>query len=196
MLKRSGKCAARMSRYTGVEIDPYTAKSIFIFGFVASISFLSAYAARETKKVGPIELPQSMEAQRKRQNDPRRPPWPLLHQRVVLLREGKGSPEDIALIWQQAKYYYPADWLIPLELIQVLKYSNATFLQNYVPDPDLLRKEILTHMMDVKYGRVKDETGSRVNRDVKEILSIAIADLEQLDLSGSREIPLVPKQHT
>ncbi|EPY35383.1 hypothetical protein AGDE_03312 [Angomonas deanei] len=136
-----------------------------------------------------------MEAERARRSDPRRPPWPLLHQRVVLLREGKGSPEDIALMWEQCKHYYPSDWLIPLELTQVLKYTSGKYLQNYVADPDQMRKEVLIQLLDVKYGRVKDPNGVRINRDVEEIISMAVDDLENMDLNPSAEGTLVPR-HT
>nr|3HA4_A Chain A, Mix1 [Leishmania major]3HA4_B Chain B, Mix1 [Leishmania major]3HA4_C Chain C, Mix1 [Leishmania major]3HA4_D Chain D, Mix1 [Leishmania major]3HA4_E Chain E, Mix1 [Leishmania major]3HA4_F Chain F, Mix1 [Leishmania major]3HA4_G Chain G, Mix1 [Leishmania major]3HA4_H Chain H, Mix1 [Leishmania major] len=147
---------------------------------------------KETKKAGPIELPEELEAQRQRHNDPRRPPWPLLHQRVVLLREGKGAPEDIALMWEQTKHYYPADWLIPLELTQVLKYSSGKYLQTYVADPDEMRKEVLMQLLNVKYGRVSDPNGGRVNKDVEEIISMAVDDLENMDLNPAADAVLIP----
>lgn len=184
-----------MKSLLGVEVEPYTAKSLFLFSFIASMAFLSTYSVRETKKAGPLEIPEELEVLRRRHNDPRRPPWPLLHQRVVLLREGKGAPEDIPLAWEQTKHYYPADWLIPLELVQVLKYTTGNFLQNYVADPDQMRKEILMQLMDVRYGRVKDPSGVRVNRDVEEVLSMAIDDLEGMNLSPSADVVIVPR-HT
>ncbi|KAG5506958.1 hypothetical protein GH5_07602 [Leishmania sp. Ghana 2012 LV757] len=192
MLRHTQRRLSSLSSFTGVEIDPYTAKSMFLFGFIASIGFLSVYSVKETKKAGPIELPEELEAQRQRHNDPRRPPWPLLHQRVVLLREGKGTPEDIALMWEQTKHYYPADWLIPLELTQVLKYSSGRYLQTYVADPDEMRKEVLMQLLNVKYGRVSDPNGGRVNKDVEEIISMAVDDLENMDLNPSADAVLVP----
>ncbi|KAG5486501.1 hypothetical protein LSCM4_07434 [Leishmania orientalis] len=192
MLRHTRRRLSSLSSFTGVEIDPYTAKSMFLFGFIASIGFLSVYSVKETKKAGPIELPEELEAQRQRHNDPRRPPWPLLHQRVVLLREGKGTPEDIALMWEQTKHYYPADWLIPLELTQVLKYSSGRYLQTYVADPDEMRKEVLMQLLNVKYGRVSDPNGGRVNKDVEEIISMAVDDLENMDLNPSADAVLVP----
>lgn len=193
MLRYTARRMASLSSFTGVEIDPYTAKSMFLFGFIASVGFLSVHAVKETKKAGPIELPEGLAAQRQRHNDPRRPPWPLLHQRVVLLREGRAPPEDIALMWEQTKHYYPSDWLIPLELTQVLKYSSGKYLQTYVPDPDEMRREVLMQLLNVKYGRVSDASGVRVNKDVEEILSMAIDDLENMDLSPSADAVLVPR---
>lgn len=182
-----------MSDYTGLNVDPYAAKTIFLFGFLGTMAFLSSYALRETKRQGPLELTEEGEEMRKKHNDPRRPPWPLLHQRVVLLRENKVDPEDLPLLWEQTKYYYPHDWLIPLELAQVLKYSSGTFLKHYVPDPEALRKEILMQLLDVKYGRVKDPNGGRINRDVQEIISIAAEDLENLDMRVDSSAVLVPR---
>ncbi|CAJ1006015.1 putative Mitochondrial membrane-anchored protein [Leishmania naiffi] len=192
MFRRTTQRMSSLSSFTGVEIDPYTAKSMFLFGFIASVGFLSVYSVKETKKAGPIELPEELQAQRQRHNDPRRPPWPLLHQRVVLLREGKGAPEDIALMWEQTKHYYPADWLIPLELTQVLKYSSGKYLQTYVADPDEMRKEVLMQLLNVKYGRVSDPNGGRVNKDVEEIISMAIDNLENMDLNPAADTVLVP----
>ncbi|XQJ24997.1 MIX protein [Leishmania guyanensis] len=192
MFRRTTQRMSSLSSFTGVEIDPYTAKSMFLFGFIASVGFLSVYSVKETKKAGPIELPEELQAQRQRHNDPRRPPWPLLHQRVVLLREGKGAPEDIALMWEQTKHYYPADWLIPLELTQVLKYSSGRYLQTYVADPDEMRREVLMQLLNVKYGRVSDPNGGRVNKDVEEIISMAIDSLENMDLNPAADTVLVP----
>lgn len=192
MFRRSARRLSSLSSFTGIEIEPYTAKSAFLFGFILSVGFLSVYSVKETKKAGPIELPPELEAQRQRHNDPRRPPWPLLHQRVVLLREGKGSPEDISLMWEQTKHYYPADWLIPLELTQVLKYSSGKYLQTYVADPDEMRKEVLMQLLNVKYGRVSDPNGGRVNKDVEEIISMAVDDLEHMDLNPSADAVLIP----
>ncbi|GET86227.1 hypothetical protein, conserved [Leishmania tarentolae] len=192
MLRYTTRRMSSLSSFMGMEMDPYTAKSMFLFGFIASVGFLSVYSVKETKKAGPIELPEELEAQRQRHNDPRRPPWPLLHQRVVLLREGKGAPEDIALMWEQTKHYYPADWLIPLELTQVLKYSSGKYLQTYVADPDEMRKEVLMQLLNVKYGRVSDPNGGRVNKDVEEIISMAVDDLENMDLNPSADAVLIP----
>ncbi|CAJ1986489.1 MIX protein [Leishmania donovani] len=192
MFRHTARRMSSLSSFTGIEVDPYTAKSMFLFGFIASVGFLSVYSVKETKKAGPIELPEELEAQRQRHNDPRRPPWPLLHQRVVLLREGKGAPEDIALMWEQTKHYYPADWLIPLELTQVLKYSSGKYLQTYVADPDEMRKEVLMQLLNVKYGRVSDLKGGRVNKDVEEIISMAVDDLENMDLNPSADAVLIP----
>lgn len=192
MLRHTARRMSSLSSFTGIEVDPYTAKSMFLFGFIASVGFLSVYSVKETKKAGPIELPEELEAQRQRHNDPRRPPWPLLHQRVVLLREGKGAPEDIALMWEQTKHYYPADWLIPLELTQVLKYSSGKYLQTYVADPDEMRKEVLMQLLNVKYGRASDPNGGRVNKDVEEIISMAVDDLENMDLNPSADAVLIP----
>ncbi|CBZ31950.1 hypothetical protein, conserved [Leishmania donovani] len=192
MFRHTARRMSSLSSFTGIEVDPYTAKSMFLFGFIASVGFLSVYSVKETKKAGPIELPEELEAQRQRHNDPRRPPWPLLHQRVVLLREGKGAPEDIALMWEQTKHYYPADWLIPLELTQVLKYSSGKCLQTYVADPDEMRKEVLMQLLNVKYGRVSDLKGGRVNKDVEEIISMAVDDLENMDLNPSADAVLIP----
>ncbi|EPY30704.1 hypothetical protein STCU_03934 [Strigomonas culicis] len=193
MFRRTLCRRVSMSKYIGFEMEPYTAKSLFLFGFIGSVAFLSVHSVKETKKLGPLDLPEDMEAERQRRSDPRRPPWPLLHQRVVLLREGKAPPEDLPLLWEQCKHYYPSDWLVPLELAQVLKYTSGRYLQNYVADPDQLRKEVLLQLLDVKYGRVKDPNGGRVNRDVEEIIAMAVDDLEAMDLTPSAEATLVPR---
>lgn len=193
MFRRTGPRLVSMRRYTNLELEPYTIKSIFLFGFIGSIAFLSSYAVRETKKAGPLDLPDDLQNQRDRHNDPRRPPWPLLHQRVVLLREGKGSAEDIPLIWEQTRHYYAHDWLIPLELTQVLKYSTGNYLQNCIADPDQLRREMLMQLLDVKYDRVKDPSGTRINKEVEEIINMTIDDLEHMDLNPSANAVLVPR---
>lgn len=195
MLRRSPRRLVSLSRYTGMVADPYTVKSAFLFGFLVSTAFLSVYSVKETKKAGPLTLSEDMEEAKKKHNDPRRPPWPLLHQRVVHLREGKGSPEDIPLLWEQTRHYYPYDWLIPLELTQVLKYATGNYLQSYIADPEQMRKEILMQMLDVKYARVQDPHGVRINKDVEEIISMAIEDLENMDLNPSAQAVLVPR-HT
>nr|CCC90609.1 conserved hypothetical protein [Trypanosoma congolense IL3000] len=195
MLRRSRAFFVSGKQFFGVEgqpYQPYTIKSLFLFGFIASTAFLSVFTVKETKKAGPLQLPDELEDERRRRNDPRRPPWPLLHQRSVLLREGKLSHEDLPLLWEQTRHYYPADWLVPLEITQVLKYTSGAYLQNYVADPDQMRKEVLMQLLNVQYGRVKDPNGGRLNRDVKEIIAMAIDDLENMDLSPEAEQVLVP----
>ncbi|AAZ11417.1 MIX protein [Trypanosoma equiperdum] len=184
--------AKHFFRTDGQPYQPYTIKSLFLFGFIASTAFLSVFTVKETKKAGPLELPDELEDERRRRNDPRRPPWPLLHQRSVLLREGKAPHDDLLLLWEQTRHYYPADWLVPLEITQVLKYTSGAYLQNYVPDPDQLRKEVLMQLLNIQYGRVRDPNGGRLNRDVKEIIAMAIEDLENMDLSPGTEPALVP----
>ncbi|EAN89737.1 putative MIX protein [Trypanosoma cruzi] len=195
MLRRTSRRFVSAKQFFGTEaqpLEPYTVKSLFLFSFIASIAFLSVLSVKETKKAGPIELPDELEAEKRRRNDPRRPPWPLLHQRIVLLREGKAPHDDLPLLWEQTRHYYPADWLVPLEVTQVLKYTSGAYLQNYVADPDKLRKDVLMQLLNIKYGRVKDPNGGRINRDVEEIISMAIEDLENMDLSPSADAALVP----
>ncbi|KAH8607007.1 hypothetical protein ERJ75_001469000 [Trypanosoma vivax] len=189
---RLGVSAREFFGAEGPQFQPYTIKSLFLFGFITSVAFLSVLTVKETKKAGPLVLPDELEAEKRRRSDPRRPPWPLLHQRSVLLREGKLPHDDLPLLWEQTRHYYPADWLVPLEITQVLKYTSGPYLQSYVADPNKLRKEVLLQLLNIKYGRVKDGAGGRINRDVKEIISVAIDDLENMNLSPSAEPALVP----
>ncbi|PBJ76886.1 MIX protein [Trypanosoma cruzi cruzi] len=111
MLRRTSRRFVSAKQFFGTEaqpLEPYTVKSLFLFSFIASIAFLSVLSVKETKRAGPIELPDELEAEKRRRNDPRRPPWPLLHQRIVLLREGKAPHDDLALLWEQTRHYYPA----------------------------------------------------------------------------------------
>eukprot|EP00331_Platyophrya_macrostoma_P026386 CAMPEP_0176433136 /NCGR_PEP_ID=MMETSP0127-20121128/15827_1 /TAXON_ID=938130 /ORGANISM="Platyophrya macrostoma, Strain WH" /LENGTH=170 /DNA_ID=CAMNT_0017815475 /DNA_START=145 /DNA_END=660 /DNA_ORIENTATION=+ len=166
-------------------------KEYFMFGFVGAFTFLTVFTVKEVKKAGPTDLPEEVKALRRKQSDPRRPPWPILHERVVKMREGKVNHDDLPLLWEQTKYYYPHDWLIPLEMSQVLKYTTGAFLQNYVSDPEQLKRELMEQLDNVAEGRVKDPSGAPINRDVKELITMAVEDLRHLDLStGTTLVPV------
>ena len=122
--------------------------------------------------------------------DPNRIPWPLLHKQVTDMREGKLGIEELAQLWEHVKYYYGEDWLIPLEIVQILKYTTGIFLKQYVADPEAMRQEITDQLLRIHYDKVNAEW--RVNADVKEVISLAVDDLEQLGRLDADYIPLVP----
>lgn len=165
-------------------------KQYFLFGFIGAFTFLSVFSVKEVQKTGPTELPEDLKELRRKQQDPRRPPWPLLHQRAVMMREGKLPHDDIALMWEQCKYYYPHDWLIPMELTQIIKYTTGSYLKAYVPDPEQFRQEIVEQLERIQSGDVPDPSGSRMNRDVQELITMAIHDIKHIDMSTG--MTLVP----
>lgn len=182
-----------MQEFLKTEGNPFTAfliKDYLLGGFIGAVTFLTVFSVKEVKKAGPLELPEEAKAARRRQADPRRPPWPVLHQRVVMMREGKTNHDDLALLWEQTKHYYPHDWLIPLELSQVLKYTTGTYLQSYVADPEALRLEIIAQLENIGSGAVRDVSGAPINRDVVELIHMATEDLKALSLTTG--ITLVP----
>lgn len=194
MFRRSPRCLASMKEVFGTKGNPFAAymcKEYFMFGFIGSFTYLTVFSVQETKKAGPTDLPPEVLAERARQNDPRRPPWPILHQRVVQMREGKAPHDDISLLWEQTKHYYPHDWLIPLELSQILKYTTGKYLQSYVADPDQLRREVLQQLSNIAEGRIRDPAGIRLNRDTLELIALAAMELEDLDLTVG--MTLVPR---
>jgi hypothetical protein len=168
-------------------LNPYYAWYSCFTMAIGSWLYMGKWGAEESIKQGPVlpasETERAVEAKLK---DPRRPPWPLLHQRMVHMREGKQGHDDLALSWEQCKYYYPHDWLIPLELAQILKYTTPVYLQAYVEEPDTLRKEVLRQLTNVRYG-------SKLNRDEEEIVEMMMGELQTMDMSVLRDsIPLVP----
>lgn len=154
--------------------------------------YITVFQANEAARGPKKELSPEQKKTLAKQRDPRRPPWPLLHQRAVFMREGKVSHEDIGLLWEQTKYYYPHDWLIPLEIAQILKYSSGVYLSAYVPDPEKLRKEVLLQLMNVKYGRIPNAQENKISLDVEEIINIAVDELENISLDTTVAAPLVP----
>ena len=123
-------------------------------------------------------------------DDPNRVPWPLLHKQVTDMREGKVGLEDLQKLWDHVKYYYNEDWLIPIEIVQILKYTTGMYLSQFVADPDEMRKELIDQMLRIHYDKVSNEW--RVTPDVKEIVSLAVDDLERLGTVSKDYIPLVP----
>merc|ERR1711916_320626 len=98
--------------------------------------------------------------------------------------------DDLGKLWKQTRTYYPHDWLIPLEITQILKFSTAKLLSQYVDDPEELRRQLLFQLINVRYDRVKLQ--EKVNQDVKEIIAVACDDLMALDFSNPDHVPLVP----
>lgn len=178
----------------GNPLTPYLAKSYVFLGFAFGMVYVCIYAFDKMMKKDPLIKSEESKRVAQKTSDPRRPPWPLLHQRVVFMREGQITHEDISLLWEQCKYYYPHDWLIPLEIGQILKYTTGDYLQAYVADPDGLRKEVLMQLLNVKYGRFPNPSAHKISREVEEIISIAVEDLEALDLRVGVGAPLVPAQ--
>ena len=123
-------------------------------------------------------------------DDPNRIPWPLLHKQVTDMREGKMGLEDMQKLWDHVKYFYNEDWLIPVELVQILKYTTGMYLSQFVTDSDQLRTEVIDQLLRIHYDKVSSEW--RVTPDVKEILSLAVDDLERLGSVATDHIPLVP----
>jgi hypothetical protein len=125
-----------------------------------------------------------------RSKDPNRIPWPVVHRDVTEMREGKRSLDNLQNLWEQTRYFYPGDWLIPVELTQVLKFNSALYLSQYVADPEVLRKEVLTQLLNVRYGRVA--SSAKVTQEVLEIIAAACDDLSRMSLADTKFVPLVP----
>ena len=173
-------------------MSPYNVKTFCLSGFVFTFIYIGKYSLEKTIEQGPV-LPtdgSEIDGEMKRSTDGRRPPWPLLHQRVVMMREGKLGHDDLALSWEQCKYYYPQDWLIPLEIAQILKYSSPLYMQAYISEPDDLRKEVLSQLTKVRYN-------TKINRDEEEIIDMMLGELETMCLVVDRNnIPLVPSHNS
>lgn len=176
-------------------LTPNMAFTYFMFGYLivsTGSCFVHMYIA-SSLMLDHATVDQRSAAQRIEDNkkkDPNRMPWPVVHQQVTEMREGKRSMEDLAKLWDQTKYYYPHDWLVPVELVQVLKFSTGKLLSQYVADPEEMRKDLLVQLFNVRYGRVGSD--HRVNNDVKEIITIACEDLEGMSFEDTDKIPLVP----
>lgn len=123
-----------------------------------------------------------------RQRDPNRPPWPLLHFNVVEMREGKRSLDQIGDVWHQTYHFYPNDWLIPIEMVQILKYNSPLYLSQFVADPEQLRKEVHQQLVRLKNQKVT----RKFSHDVLEIVRAACEDIAALDFRKSDSVPLVP----
>lgn len=163
-----------------------------IGGFLGTTLYLEVFVTPYESAIKVPDLPMTeFEKERaEKQNDPNRVPWPLLHLHVTEIREGKRSHDELQKLWDQTKFYYPGDWLIPVELTQVIKYTSPKFLSQYVADPDLLRKEMLFQLLQVKYAKVK--TIDRMTKETKELINVAVDELSAMNLSNTDEIPLVP----
>ncbi len=123
-----------------------------------------------------------------RRRDPKRPPWPLLHFHVVEMREGKRSLDQLGELWAQVNHYYANDWLIPIEMVQILKYNSPLFLSQYVADPEQMRKEVHAQLVRLKQQRVSRKFSS----DVLEIVRAACDDVSRLDFRATDTVSLVP----
>lgn len=131
--------------------------------------------------------------------DPNRVPWPVIHQTVTEMREGKRGLDEIANLWEQTRHYYPDDWLVPFEISQIIKYSNGYYLSFYVPDAEEFRQEVLRQLRHVcdNNNQINVVAGSggarRVTSEVEGIVRTAIDDLSKHNLSTDpNHISLVP----
>lgn len=163
-----------------------------IGGFLAMCIYLEilSHPLENGTKVPEMPLTEYEKEQKLKLNDPNRVPWPLLHMHVTEIREGKRNIDEMQKLWEQTKFYYPGDWLIPIEIAQVMKYTSPKFMSQYVADPELMRKELLVQLLNVKYGKVK--TVDRMQKESREIIGIAIDELRNMSMANPEEIPLVP----
>ena len=172
-------------------------------GFLGSFFLMALYTMRlsgqtqqNIDKKTNDEMSENQVEMTRRHNDPRRPPWPVLHKRVTEIREGTHSTDDLNLSWEQCKYYYPHDWLIPMELSQILQYSSAVFLKQYVPDPEQMRIDIINQLKMIRTGKMMTGTYEvlHLNRNTEEIIDSAILDLQKMDFrdTSASQAPLVP----
>lgn len=174
----------------------YYSKTYLLCGFLFAMVYVAVFAVQDVNnKKTELEKKNMSSTERRERDkmmDPRRPPWPMLHHKAVSMREGKLGHEDIGLLWNQTKYYYPHDWLIPLEIAQILKFSSGSYLSSYVPDPDGFRLEIIQQLDDVRSNRAVNSSEGKVSKDIFEIVSIAIDELESISLDANAPAPLVP----
>jgi hypothetical protein len=173
-------------------LQPYNGFLMFICGWMSTNFLISWYNSAPTDKtrfivddMSPVER-----IEFNKQKDPNRIPWPLLHKYVTEMREGKRNMDDLGKLWDQCRYYYGHDWLVPIEITQILKYSTGKLLSQYVVDPEEMRKQLLFQLINVRYDRVK--SNYKVSADVKDIIAISCDDLATLDFSDRENIPLVP----
>eukprot|EP00760_Papus_ankaliazontas_P033527 PhM_4_TR6391/c0_g1_i1/m.63354 len=125
-----------------------------------------------------------------RMKEKKRPPWPVLHHQATQMREGKLPYEGIDQLWKDTQYYYRADWLIPVEIAQILKYNSGKYMSEFVEEPESMKKEIMMQLLSIKYGRVKGV--DVISSDVQEILTLTLEDLSKLDLTDVSSVPLTP----
>ena len=165
-----------------------------IGGFLAMTIYLEIlmHPLEDTTSVKVPEMPMTdyEREQLQRQEDPNRVPWPLVHLHMTEIREGKRPHDELPRLWEQTKFFYPGDWLVPVEMVQILKYTTPKFLSQYVADPEALRKEVLFQLLSIKYDKVR--TIDRSTRETKEIINIAIEELRNMSFLNPDEIPLVP----
>lgn len=182
---------------SGVDVfDPMKTKSVFFASFflaqmgLAFMYFIVFPQQHESKFESEKAMNKLHDDFASRMEDKKRPPWPVLHQRVTEMREGKRPLDELQKFWDETKYYYEGDWLIPMELAQILKYSTGRYLGQFVRDPEELRKELIRQLENVKYGRVM--TIDTITRDVQEIINVALSELNNSDFTDLDKIPLVP----
>eukprot|EP00759_Apiculatamorpha_spiralis_P028990 PhF_6_TR31415/c3_g1_i1/m.46051 len=181
----------------GNPFSPYTMKSYFCFIFYGSVLLGWAITMKQKEEYLHLvneTLTDDEKEHKRRMEEFKRTPWPLLHQRITSMREGKIPYEGLGDLWRETQYYYPGDWLIPLELAQIVKYNNGRYLAQYVQDPEVMRQELLTHLINVKYGRVKGI--DVVTDEIREILTTTIDDVSGVSLADTKTIPLAPGHHT
>lgn len=176
-------------------LTPYNAWTYFMTGWIFTNLAIAYYNSGPNKYMNSdsVFVDQMTPAERieaNRMKDPNRMPWPVLHKYVTEMREGKRNLDDMGKLWKQTLHYYPHDWLIPIEFTQILKYSTAKLLSQYVEDPEAMRKQMLFQLINVRYDRVK--FNEKVSQDVKEIIAVACDDLTALDFSDMTSVPLVP----
>ena len=177
-------------------MSPLVTKQIFLGSFIGSQLLLAFIFFR----VKPEKYESMIEEQREsakfqaafaqKANDPKRPPWALLHLHVTEMREGKRKYDGLGKIWEQVKHWHNGCWLIPVEITQILKYTTGKFMSNYVEDPESFRKELITQLENIKRGKVY--TIDPITREVQEIINVALAELNEMEFRPDDEIPLVP----
>jgi hypothetical protein len=164
----------------------------FIFGNMAFLAF--AFLYRPEKYADAMKkqaiMDQALDNFATKIGDGKRPPWPLLHLAATEMREGKRNLEELQKTWDQVKYYHNSDWLVPLEITQIMKFSTGRFLAQYVRDPETMRIELIEQLEMIRRGKVR--TVDPITKEVQDIINSALDDLRSMSLANIDEIPLVP----
>src|SRR5690242_1245874 len=99
--------SARFFGTDGNPLGPLFSKGYFAIGFVVCGLYMFSATDMATQNLKPPEnLSPELAKIRDLQTDPARPPWPLLHQRVVLMREGLQPLDELSVSWEQTKHFY------------------------------------------------------------------------------------------
>lgn len=185
--------AKKFFKTQGNPFSPYMMKSYFGYMFYGSALFGGIYNfnayRKDADEVNRL-LTDEQRVLQKRLAEPARTPWPVLHHNATQIREGKRPFDEIAKIWTEVQYYYPGDWLIPLEFAQVIKYNNGNYLKQFLDEPEAFRKEIMVQLLNVKYGKV--QSLDMITDEIREILTQTVDDLSKISLADTKTVPLTP----